>query len=388
MFFYSSFKQRKVVFAAGKITYLYTATGEKVQKKVTQGSTTIVTDYVDGFQYVAGALSFFPTAEGYFNAETQNYVYQHLDHLGNVRVSYSDANKNNKIDVGEIVVENNYYPFGLAHKGYNEKNNTIARNYKYQYNAKELQEELGFNVYDYGARNYDAAIGRWMNVDPLAEKMPSWNPYTYTFNNPIMFTDPTGMIGEGIENEYKVYTSGGQVQKVDYISNKGGDFVDHVTYVNLDTPAPYAPETTTEVQFVQHSESKIDTNLSVLNNETAQTIRGLGFKHDVKYHAQSQGIQPMEFDSPFFIIGGTLKGAQRATNYTSDWKILNSGLPKHGKFQYGLRNTKTNYQIRIERHRLQTANGGELGTHINYGIQGKKHYFPFNSSRYKPYVKE
>lgn len=307
MFFYSSFKQRKVVFAAGKITYLYTATGEKVQKKVTQGSTTTVTDYVDGFQYVAGALSFFPTAEGYFNAETQNYVYQHLDHLGNVRVSYSDANKNNKIDVGEIVVENNYYPFGLAHKGYNEKNNTIARNYKYQYNAKELQEELGFNVYDYGARNYDAAIGRWMNVDPLAEKMPSWNPYTYTFNNPIMFTDPTGMIGEGIENEYKVYTSGGQVQKVDYISNKGGDFVDHVTYVNLDTPAPYAPETTTEVQFVQHSESKIDTNLSVLNGKTAQTIRGPGSKHDVKYQAQSQGIQSMEFDSPFFVMGGASK---------------------------------------------------------------------------------
>jgi hypothetical protein len=49
LFFYSSFKQRKVVFAAGKITYLYTATGEKVQKKVTQGSTTVVTDYVDGF---------------------------------------------------------------------------------------------------------------------------------------------------------------------------------------------------------------------------------------------------------------------------------------------------------------------------------------------------
>ena len=40
---------KRVVFAAGKITYLYTATGEKVQKKVTQGSTTVVTDYVDGF---------------------------------------------------------------------------------------------------------------------------------------------------------------------------------------------------------------------------------------------------------------------------------------------------------------------------------------------------
>ncbi len=243
-------------------------------------------------------------------------------------------------------------------------------------------------MYDYGARNYDAAIGRWMNVDPLAEDFPGWNPYNYTMNNPVNLTDPTGMSPEGLDNEYKVYTSGGKVQKVDEISKKGDDFVDYVTYINLDTPAPYAPETTTEVQFVQTSESTVPTNKSVLNGETAIIERGPGFKHDVKYKAQSQGIEAMGIDSPFFIVGGTLKGAQRATNYTSDWKILNSGLPKHGKFQYGLRNTKTNYQIRIERHRLQTANGGELGTHINYGIQGKKHYFPFNSSRYKPYVKE
>lgn len=118
-------------FASGKINYLYTATGEKVQKKVTPGTATVVTGYLDGFQYVSGTLSFFPTAEGYFNAETNSYVYQYSDHLSNVCLSYSDANKNDKIDVGEIIEENNYYPFGLAHSGYNEKNNMIAVNYKY-----------------------------------------------------------------------------------------------------------------------------------------------------------------------------------------------------------------------------------------------------------------
>ena len=86
--------------------------------------------------------------------------------------------------------ENNYYPFGLKHSGYNNTN-LANTNYKYKYNGKELQEEL--NLYDYGARNYDPAIGRWFNIDPLAEKSRRFSPYTYALNNPVFFIDPDGM---------------------------------------------------------------------------------------------------------------------------------------------------------------------------------------------------
>ena len=178
--------------STGNISYIYNATGQKVQKVVVEpGKTTITTDYLGGYQYSNTALKFFPTAEGYVEpvGSSYKYVYQYKDHLGNVRLSYDKT-----LAVQE---ENSYYPFGLKHAGYGAPIVSTNDALKFKYNGKEWQDEnIGgsqLNMYDYGARNYDPALGRWMNIDPLAEQMRRHSPYNYCFNNPIRFTDPDGM---------------------------------------------------------------------------------------------------------------------------------------------------------------------------------------------------
>ncbi|MFV0248935.1 MAG: RHS repeat domain-containing protein [Tenacibaculum sp.] len=96
-------------------------------------------------------------------------------------------NENNTIETNEIISNTDYYPFGLTHSG--ELQTSIANNYKYKFQGKELQEENSFNQYDFGSRMYDASLGRWFAIDPQGQFS---SPYLAMGNNPVMMVDPDG----------------------------------------------------------------------------------------------------------------------------------------------------------------------------------------------------
>jgi len=127
--------------------------------------------------FVSAGTSDLGLSAGNNDVETHRYYFT-SDHIGSSNV-ITDAS-------GTPVQQIEYMPFGESYVDWRE----LSWNTPYRFTGKEQDPETG--LYYYGARYYDAKIGRFMSVDPLAEKSPGWSPYTYTLNNPIRYIDPDG----------------------------------------------------------------------------------------------------------------------------------------------------------------------------------------------------
>ncbi|SHJ44655.1 RHS repeat domain-containing protein, partial [Aquimarina spongiae] len=213
----------------GTIAYIYDATGAKQKKIVTEGSS-ITTEYAGNYVYKNGNLEFFNHPEGYIEKEADGYkyVYQFKDHLDNIRLSYKDANKDGAITQDEIVQEKNYYPFGLEHKGYN--NTIVGQKYNYkQYQSQEFTEDLGLNTHEWKYRVSDPAIGRFWQIDPLAEDYVYNGTYNFAENRVIDGNELEGLEWTRFENpdgsthysvHYKVLNSTTQDSKYEMSSKE------------------------------------------------------------------------------------------------------------------------------------------------------------------------
>ncbi len=167
-----------VTFSDGStIAYTYGADGTKLKTVHKTGSTTTTTDYCGNVVYENGVQKLLLTDEGYVTLSDGKYHYYLKDHQGNNRVVINQS--------GTVEETNHYYPFG----GVFASSGNVQ---PYKYNGKELDAKKGLNWYDYGARHYDAALGRFTTVDPSAENYYSTSPFTYCLNNPLNYIDPLG----------------------------------------------------------------------------------------------------------------------------------------------------------------------------------------------------
>jgi RHS repeat-associated protein len=190
------------------------------------GGTTITTDYAGNYIYETdvqrgsrtplsqiykreqnGNLQFFNTPEGY--AEPINvgnytlgfrHTFQYKDHLNNIRLSYNDLNQNTGAISLSIVEENNYYPFGLKQKGYNGTVNGADYPYGFQ-DQEETNDPFGFNMIEFKYRMHDPAIGRFIQVDPLAAEYVYNGTYNFSENRVIDGIELEGLEWESIKNE-------------------------------------------------------------------------------------------------------------------------------------------------------------------------------------------
>ncbi len=181
---------------ANTIEIQYDAAGRKLKKIPSGGATK---SYIGAFEYSTSTVEAVYHSEGRARNNAGAFIYEYLikDHLGNTRVAFT-----NTTGTIALVQENHYYAFGMSQAGWlAEPSPTNA----YKYNGKELNTDFNLNLMDYGARWYDAGVGRWTTVDPLAGKYPNLSPYSYCANNPIIHIDPDGR-DYGLYFDSKTYT--------------------------------------------------------------------------------------------------------------------------------------------------------------------------------------
>ncbi len=104
------------------------------------------------------------------------------DHLGSTRAVV--------LDNGDHLASYDYYPFGLEMPGRSSSSGNTEDNYKFT--GFEDDTEAGIEIYYAGARGYDPALGRFLQIDNYHYKYPSLSTYQYAANNPINFIDVNG----------------------------------------------------------------------------------------------------------------------------------------------------------------------------------------------------
>jgi RHS repeat-associated protein len=177
------------------LDYTYDATGKLIRKRQYDNNVLQnTTDYIDGFVYLNGTLSYFGMPEGRVRNTGSSLKAEYIitDHQGNARVSFEDSGTG----TAKVVQENSYYAYGMS---MTSTMSLPTQPNKQLYNGgsewqNDFSDQPDWQQTFY--RNYDQTIGRFLAVDPMAEATAELSVYQYANNNPVMFNDPLGNLSK------------------------------------------------------------------------------------------------------------------------------------------------------------------------------------------------
>jgi RHS repeat-associated protein len=219
---------------------------------------------------------------------------------------------------------------------------------KFKLSGNEEQTDFDWNVYDFNARGYDAVLGRFMQVDPLADEREWLNPYNYGQNNPLLNVDPTGML----DSTYVQQQDGSF--EVTYNGTRTDDyhFLDGSTLYLSDYPGmhtSYIPAKKKEEKEVETTDSNEgDIDLDLTSPAIGQTVEV--FEQFGSAKLGGKGVKILSKTAFFVGIGvsvndaveiedrynsGDIGGAERifdhSVNAVSNIPVVGSGLAAGGE---------------------------------------------------------
>ena len=363
------------------INYTYDASG--VKHRVIHSSTKLdvsptgrlttadTTDYVGNLVYLNGRLDKVLTPYGYLQGG-KFHTWLH-DYQGNVAA----------VVVGDSVAQcNSYYPYGLPHATLSIRTNVTTNTPNtYKYSGKEFDTFGGTDLYDFHARFHAPSTGRFMTVDPLAEKYPGISPYMYCAGNPIMNIDPTGMeIAATVDNvTYKYRDLGdGDCKFVDSEGNNysgGNDFMDALTN------ALHTIQSGNVGNYLVKSLMSSDRILNIIPSSSSNSFDVDGVSMSVSWNPKSTEGGPSELlDGTCSIERPNFAGLAHEMAHAQDY--IFGPYDKNGWFQY----SNGNYEDRNEMYACYIENviraEHNIGprTHYTY-IKNENKFYPYEKSR-------